>query len=88
MGDKAGSLQIRVHDEPQLAHVHFADTGAGMPDAVFKKIFQPMFTTKKKGMGIGLLTCKQLVEANGGSIYVENRRGHGCTFSVALPKSR
>ena len=88
MGEKPGTLQIQVQDEPQVAQVHFSDTGPGMSDAVFKKVFQPLVTTKKKGMGLGLLTCKQLVEANGGSIYVENRRGHGCTFSLTLPKNR
>jgi PAS domain S-box-containing protein len=88
MGEKPGMLQIQVQEESQAAQVHFSDTGPGMSDAVFKKIFQPMVTTKKKGMGLGLLTCKQLVEANGGSISVENRRGHGCTFSLTLPKNK
>jgi PAS domain S-box-containing protein len=88
MGEKPGTLQIQVLEEPQVAQIHFSDTGPGMSDAVFKKIFQPLVTTKKKGMGLGLLTCKQLVEANGGSIYVENRRGYGCTFSLTLPKNK
>jgi PAS domain S-box-containing protein len=86
MGDKSGILEITVDDQSNAAHVHFSDTGPGMTDAIFKKIFQPLVTTKKKGMGLGLLTCKQLVEANGGTIAVENRRGRGCTFSLTLPK--
>ncbi len=88
MGEKPGTLGIQILEEPQSAQIHFSDTGPGMTDAVFKKLFQPLVTTKKKGMGLGLLTCKQLVEANGGTIYVENRRGTGCTFSLTLPKSK
>ncbi len=87
IGEKQGKLEIQVQEEQQTARIHFADSGPGMTDGVFKKLFQPLVTTKKKGMGLGLLTCKQLVEANGGTIYVENRRGHGCTFSLILPKS-
>ena len=88
MNEKPGTLQIDIQEEAQFAYVHFSDSGPGMSDAMFKKIFQPMVTTKKKGMGLGLLTCKQLVEANGGTISVENRRGHGCTFSLSLPKAK
>jgi two-component system, sporulation sensor kinase A len=87
IGEKQGKLEIQIQEEQQGARIHFSDSGPGMTDAVFKKLFQPLVTTKKKGMGLGLLTCKQLVEANGGSIYVENRRGYGCTFSLILPKS-
>ena len=86
MGDREGVLAIAIQHDPQSAQIHFSDTGPGMTDAVFKKLFQPLVTSKRKGMGLGLLTCKQLVEANGGTIYVENRRGHGCTFSLSLPK--
>jgi signal transduction histidine kinase len=50
-----------------------------------KKIFQPLFTTKAKGIGLGLVVCKNLVEANGGRIEVESAVGQGTTFTVMLP---
>jgi PAS domain S-box-containing protein len=86
IGDRPGRLEIRIQEEAALARIDFADTGPGMPESVFKRLFQPLVTSKRKGMGLGLLTCKQLVEANGGTIHVENRRGQGCTFSLTLPK--
>lgn len=86
IGDRSGKIDIRISDEIQSARIEFGDNGNGMADSVFKKIFQPLVTTKKKGMGLGLLACKQLVEANGGQISVENRRGQGCTFTIILPK--
>jgi two-component system NtrC family sensor kinase len=53
-----------------------------------KKLFQPLFTTKTKGIGLGLVVCKNLVEANGGSIEVESEVGQGTTFTVVLPVER
>jgi signal transduction histidine kinase len=87
IGEKSGNIDVRITEELQTARIDVSDNGPGMPESVFKKIFQPLVTTKKKGMGLGLLACKQLVEANGGHIAVENRRGHGCTFSITLPKA-
>ena len=53
-----------------------------------KKLFQPLFTTKIKGIGLGLVLCKNLMEANGGRIEVESKQGKGTTFTVVLPIER
>ncbi len=87
IGEKPGKIEIHITKEAEETRIDFTDNGPGMADSVFKKLFQPLVTTKRKGMGLGLLACKQLVEANGGQIFVENRRGHGCTFSIILPAS-
>jgi PAS domain S-box-containing protein len=87
IGDNPGEITIAIYDESQAIRIDVADNGPGMPDSVFKKLFQPLVTTKKKGMGLGLLACKQLIEANRGSISVANTRGLGCTFSISLPKN-
>jgi PAS domain S-box-containing protein len=65
--------------------ISIADTGEGISPENMKKLFQPLFTTKAKGIGLGLVVCKNLVEANGGRIAVESESGKGTTFTVALP---
>jgi signal transduction histidine kinase len=50
-----------------------------------EKLFQPLFSTKSRGVGLGLPICKNFVEANGGRIEVVSRLGKGTTFTVALP---
>lgn len=62
-----------------------ADTGEGIGEENMKKLFQPLFTTKAKGVGLGLVVCRNLVEANGGRIEVSSRVGEGTVFSVLLP---
>jgi PAS domain S-box-containing protein len=88
IGDKAGEIRISIEDESDAIRIDVSDNGPGMSDSVYKKLFQPLVTTKKKGMGLGLLACKQLIEANGGNISVQNNRGEGCTFSITLPKTQ
>jgi signal transduction histidine kinase len=61
------------------------DTGSGITPENMKKIFEPLFTTKAKGIGLGLAVSQKLVEANGGRIEVESEPGKGSTFIVWLP---
>jgi signal transduction histidine kinase len=65
--------------------ISVADSGEGITPENLKKLFQPLFTTKPKGIGLGLVVCKNLAAANGGRIGVESRLGEGTTFSVLLP---
>ena len=68
--------------------VSISDTGCGIPPESLEKIFEPLFTTKAKGIGLGLAVSKNLVEGNGGSIEVESEMGKGSTFTVGLPLAR
>jgi len=61
------------------------DTGEGISPENMKKLFQPLFTTRAKGIGLGLVVCRNLVEANGGRISVESEPGEGTVFTVTLP---
>jgi PAS domain S-box-containing protein len=63
----------------------FADTGTGMTEEVMAKLWTPFFTTKSRGMGLGLSICKRIIEAHGGKISVESEVGKGSTFTVTVP---
>ncbi len=62
-----------------------SDTGTGIPPEVLPKIFDPYFTTKKTGTGLGLATVFSIVRRHGGHIEVESQAGHGTTFRLWLP---
>lgn len=61
------------------------DTGYGISKENIKKLFDPLYTTKERGIGLGLTVCKSLVELNRGSIEVESEEEVGSTFTVRLP---
>jgi signal transduction histidine kinase len=81
-----GTLTIIGAENPEagLVRLSISDTGAGISPEHRKKLFQPLFTTKARGIGLGLVVCKNLVAANGGTIEVESAVGEGTTFAVVL----
>jgi signal transduction histidine kinase len=80
-----GELKINASEENSFACTRFTDTGCGIPEENMDKIFEPLFTTKPKGIGLGLAISRRLVEQNGGKIEVASQAGHGATFTVKLP---
>ncbi len=82
---EGGTLTIASKESNGNLKVAFTDTGVGMPKEVMEKIWIPLFTTKAKGMGLGLAICKRIVEAHGGDICVESIVGKGTTFTVTIP---
>jgi len=70
---------------PESVAVSFTDTGVGIPEESLDKLFEPLFTTKAKGIGLGLALVKTLVEGHSGSIEVESQVGKSSTFIVKLP---
>jgi len=80
-----GELTIDLSRTEERLLVSFRDTGVGIPEENMDKLFNPFFTTKAKGQGLGLPACKRLVEAHDGRITVESKLGEGSTFTVRLP---
>ncbi|OYY74077.1 MAG: hypothetical protein B7Y40_06580 [Gammaproteobacteria bacterium 28-57-27] len=65
--------------------INVRDTGTGIAPEILPKLFQPLFTTKARGIGLGLVVVKNLTQANGGSVKVESEVGKGTVFTVTLP---
>jgi signal transduction histidine kinase len=61
------------------------DTGEGIPPENMNKLFEPLFTTKARGIGLGLAVSRKLAEANGGRIEVQSVPGKGSTFTLYMP---
>jgi len=80
-----GTLKIKATAAEDGARISFADTGCGIPEEDMEKLFEPLFTTKARGIGLGLSVSKNLAEVNGGSIEVEGEVDQGSTFTVVLP---
>ena len=74
-----------VPGEPGFVNVRVADTGPGLPPDVLLRLFQPFNTTKKSGMGLGLMVCQTLAEANGGRIWRLEDQPNGTCFCLSLP---
>jgi two-component system, LuxR family, sensor kinase FixL len=69
---------------PDMIAVSVSDSGPGVDEARKDKIFQPFFTTKKEGLGMGLRLCQSIIEEHGGRIWAENNPAGGATFSFSL----
>ena len=80
-----GKLTINTKGENQLLEVEIADTGCGIPKEITAKIFDPLFTTRAKGIGLGLAVCKTIIERHEGYIEVKSKVGKGTTFTIKLP---
>lgn len=80
-----GELSVTVQENENEVHVSFQDTGMGIPDANLAKIFDPFFSTKIDGTGLGLAVSYGIIEGHGGHIDVESRVDRGSVFTVVLP---
>ena len=84
-----GELAIKAKSKEKEGktgvEVSFSDTGVGISKENTKKLFEPLFTTKASGIGLGLSICKNLVEANEGELEVQSEEGKGTTVTIIIP---
>lgn len=83
--NKKGRLSIQVVKNKSTVEVSFEDTGVGIQTENISKIFQPLFTTKAKGIGFGLSICKMIIQKNDGFINVKSEVNKGAKFTVQFP---
>ncbi len=87
---QAGTLRIKAEEDREAGDVKlsFTDTGPGILPENMEKLFQPLFTTKARGLGLQLAIVKNLTEANGGKIEAQSLPGKGAAFTFTLPAAR
>ncbi|MEK7377012.1 MAG: ATP-binding protein, partial [Candidatus Margulisiibacteriota bacterium] len=78
---------IKVGDE-DLAEIVIADNGCGISNEDLKNIFDPFFTNRYGGTGLGLTVVHGIIESHGGSIDVESKEGEGTVFTIKIPSSQ
>jgi signal transduction histidine kinase len=82
--DGKGEITIRIIDKENYVFIDIEDSGPGIPETVLPKIFEPLFTTKQTGTGLGLPSCKSIIEKHGGTISVRN---NPTVFTIQIPKT-
>jgi len=80
-----GTLSLQTGEGGDGVWVSVTDTGGGIPQELINRIFEPFYTTKKKGSGLGLMIVQRIVRAHGGKIELESHVGRGTTFRIWLP---
>jgi len=82
IGRDGGKIECKIKQKESMVIIEIQDSGPGIPDAIFSKIFDSLITSKQKGTGLGLSTCKNVIELHHGTITAQN---NPTTFIVTLP---
>ncbi|MGA7274190.1 MAG: ATP-binding protein, partial [Candidatus Udaeobacter sp.] len=80
-----GDLHIRTDMDDTHVIVRFVDTGSGISTGNLSRVFEPYFTTKSSGTGLGLLIVRRIVREHGGELSIESNEGEGLTLTIRLP---
>jgi signal transduction histidine kinase len=83
-----GRLVVGTESTPRGVALHLIDTGCGMDSRTLARIFEAFFSTKPGGSGLGLPTTKRIIEAHGGTIFVQSEEGRGTHFTIELRPPR
>lgn len=84
-GPERHTLTVRTSENDQRVEVIFEDTGPGIPPDIFDKIFDPLYSTKDFGVGLGLPVVKHIMQQHGGGIAIESEEGRGTGGHLWLP---
>jgi len=82
-----GILRIRSGEDETHQFMSFSDTGGGIPPEDISRVFEPYFTTKSNGSGLGLLIVRRIVRAHGGEVHIESTPGRGLNLTIRLPRA-
>jgi PAS domain S-box-containing protein len=82
---QGGRIFISVRRVGNLARLSVKDTGVGIPEEILPKLFQPLFTTRSKGVGLGLSVCKRMIDTMKGNIAINSKVGEGTEVIVEIP---
>ena len=83
-----GTLSIATRQTGETVELEISDTGRGIGEEEARKIFEPFYTTKEQGLGLGMPYVKRVIEQHGGSVLVHSRLGEGTTISIKLPAAQ
>jgi signal transduction histidine kinase len=83
-----GRIKVDIRENERYGVLVVSDNGPGMTEELRRNIFNPFFTTKDKGVGLGLFIVYNIVKAHGGSIEVESEEGSGSSFLIYIPRER
>ncbi|MFD1109057.1 ATP-binding response regulator [Pseudoroseomonas ludipueritiae] len=83
-----GCIEVAAQPAQGQVTVTVADTGPGIAEDIVARIFDPLFTTKPGGMGLGLSICRSILDAHGGQIGMRPRSPSGCAFQITLPEAK
>ena len=82
--ENAGEIKVGFSEEEDIVRIEVEDSGPGIPEDKIEQVFDPLFTTKSSGTGLGLVSCKNIVEQHNGTISVRN---NPTVFEIKLPKN-
>lgn len=85
---EGGTLSIAVNQTGELVRLEIADTGPGIDEEKAKKIFEPFYTTKAQGLGLGMPYAKRIIDQHNGTISLSSRPEEGTTISITLPAAQ
>jgi signal transduction histidine kinase len=85
IGKDHGKITINLEKEDEYDKITIEDTGSGIPESSLETIFEPLYTTKQNGTGLGLVSCKNIIEAHKGKIYAQNSSKEGAIFTILIP---
>jgi signal transduction histidine kinase len=84
---QGGTVTLAGQGTPTQVQLRVQDTGSGIPVEALEQIFEPLYTTKPGGTGLGLYIVQEIVTAHGGHVTVESMPGQGTTFTLTLPRA-